>query len=70
MGPYSETKQMQRAESIKYLLDSNPQLCLYMKSIWKKHLNNLALNETTYNYRVKHVYSILKPKNRDWEVYE
>ena len=65
MGPYSEAKQMERAESIKRLLDTNPQLDPVYKSMWMKHLSNLALNETTYNYRVKHVYSLLKPKNRN-----
>lgn len=69
MGPYSEAKQMERAEAIKRLLDTNPQLDPVYKSMWMKHLNNLALNETTYNYRVKHVYSLLKPKNRNWVTY-
>ena len=69
MGPWSEAKQMERAESIKRLLDTNPQLDPVYKSMWMKHLSNLALNETTYNYRVKHVYSLLKPKNRNWVTY-
>ena len=61
MGPWSEAKQMERAESIKRLLDTNPQLDPIYKGMWQKHLSNLALNEATYNYRVKHVYSLLQP---------
>lgn len=60
MGPYSEEKQIQRAESIKALLDNNPQLDPAYRAMWMKKINNLALNETTYNYRVKHVYQKLQ----------
>ena len=70
VGPYSEEKQFQRAKSIQRLLDENPKLDPLYREIWQKHLLNLALNETTYNYRVKHVYSLLKPKNRGWATYE
>ena len=60
MGPYSEAKQMERAESIKRLLDTNPQLDPVYKGMWQKHLSNLSLNEATYNYRVKNIYSNLR----------
>lgn len=70
MGPYSEAKQLKRAESIQRLLDNNPQLDPSYRAVWQKHLINLANNETTYNYRVKHVYSLLKPKNKGWISYE
>ena len=69
MGPYSEAKQYQRAEAIQRLLENNPDLDPLYKAMWQKHLNNLALNETTYNYRVKHVYSLLSPKNKGWMTY-
>jgi len=69
MGPWSEAKQMERAESIKRLLDTNPDLDPIYKGMWQKHLSNLALNEATYNYRVKHVYSLLKPKHKVWYRY-
>ena len=46
MGPYSEEKQLQRAEAIRFLLENNPHLPEDYKSIWKKHLANLALNES------------------------
>jgi hypothetical protein len=70
MGPYSEARQFQRAEAIKRLLDDNPELELPYRAMWARHLNNLAMNETTYNYRVKHVYSLLKPRHTGWPVYE
>lgn len=69
MGPYSEARQYQRAEAIQRLLDNNPDLDPLYKAMWQKHLNNLALNETTYNYRVNHVYSILQPKIKSWNTY-
>tara|TARA_B100001057_G_scaffold87128_2_gene83091 strand:+ start:4777 stop:4989 length:213 start_codon:yes stop_codon:yes gene_type:complete len=70
MGPYSEDKQFQRATAIKRLLDDNPDLDPLYKAMWQKHLNNLAQNETTYNYRVKHVYSLLKPQHNNWPVFQ
>ena len=70
MGPYSEAKQLQRAESIQHLLATNPDLDPSYRAIWEKHLINLANNEATYNYRVKHVYSLLKPKHKGWVTYE
>lgn len=57
MGPFSEQKQMERADSIQRLLDSNPQLDDHMKGIWLKHQRNLCLNEDEYNKRVKDIYT-------------
>ena len=69
MGPYSEERQLQRAEAIRFLLDNNPHLPQDYKSIWKKHLSNLALNETTYNYRVNAIYSNMNRKPLvEWNV--
>lgn len=70
MGPYSEEMQFKRATAIERLLNENPKLDPLYKAMWKKHLLNLALNETTYNYRVKHIYSNMKPKNKGWVSYE
>ena len=70
MGPYSETVQKYRADSIQYLLDTNPQLAEYMKSIWQMKLNDLAVTEEEYYTRVKQIYSTLKPKHRGWVTYE
>ncbi len=70
MGPFSETLQKYRADSIQRLLDTNPQLDDYMKSIWQMKLKDLALTEEEYNARVKKVYSNMKPKHRGWVTYE
>lgn len=64
MGPFSEQKQIERADSIQRLLDSNPQLDDHMKGIWLKHQRNLCLNEDEYNKRVKDIYTnSFKPNN-------
>jgi hypothetical protein len=57
MGPFSEKKQLERADSIQRLLDSNPQLDDHMKGIWLKHQRNLCLNEDEYNKRVKNIFT-------------
>jgi hypothetical protein len=59
MGPYSEERQFQRAEAITTLL-ANPNLPKETRVIWQNHLANLARNETTYNFRVKEIYSKMK----------
>ena len=59
MGPYSEEVQMKRAEAITALLQ-NPNLPDETRAIWQNHLANLARNETTYNFRVKEIYSKMK----------
>ena len=60
MGPFSEDRQYQRAESIKRLLDTNSQLDPVYKAMWQDKLKGLALNESTYNFRVKTIYSQMK----------
>lgn len=70
MGPFSETVQKHRADSIQRLLDTNPQIDDYMKSIWQSKLKDLALTEDEYNLRVKKIYSLIKPKHRGWVTYE
>ena len=70
MGPYSETVQKYRADSIQYLLDTNPQLDEYMKFIWQMKLNALAVTEEAYYTRGKRVYSTLKLKHRGGAIYE
>jgi len=63
MGPYSEKKQWERAGAIKRLLENNPQLDDYMKSIWQKKLRELALSEDEYNRRVREIFSRVKKWN-------
>jgi len=70
MGPFSEKIQKQRADAIKHLLATNPQMDKYMKSVWESKLNGLAQNEDEYNQRVKQVYSLLKPQQKGWIDYE
>jgi hypothetical protein len=56
MGPFSEKKQMERAEAINTLLDSNPQLDDHMKSIWLSKVRNLCWDEDAYNRRVVDIF--------------
>jgi len=70
MGPFSEELQYKRASSIKRLLEQNPGLDPVYKAIWKNHLLNLAHNETTYNFRVKYIYSKMQSRHRGWISYE
>ena len=60
MGPYSEDMQFKRADAIVSLLQRSPNLPDTTKAMWQNHLANLSRNETTYNYRVKEIYSKLK----------
>lgn len=61
MGPFSDKKQIERADIIQSLLDNNPQLDDHMKSIWLNHQRNLCLNEDEYNKRVKNIYNKIRP---------
>lgn len=60
MGPYSEELQQKRRNSLKLIL-ADPNISKDMKRIWKQHLNNLAVDETEYNKRVKEVYENVRP---------
>ena len=62
MGPYSEAKQLQRAEAIGFLLDNNPQLDPVYRAMWENKLRALSQNEEEYNRRVVGIY---KDKNRE-----
>jgi len=70
MGPFSEERQLHRVGAIKRLLETNPQMDDYMKSVWKKHAMNIAYTEDEYNNRVRQVYSSLNPINKGWITYE
>ena len=60
MGPYSEAKQLQRAEAIGRLLEINPQLDPVYRAMWENKLRALAKNETEYNWRVRNLYEGMK----------
>jgi hypothetical protein len=51
MGPWSEERQLERAENIHRIL-SNPDLSPEARRIWENHLANLATSESQYNARV------------------
>ena len=38
----------------------NPNLPTETRAMWQNHLANLSRNESTYNWRVKEIYSKLK----------
>ncbi len=59
MGPYSEEMQFKRADAIVSLLQRSPDLPDTVKAMWENHLANISRNETTYNFRVKEIYSKL-----------
>ena len=60
MGPFSEEKQCQRAEAIQRLLDTNPQLNPETRSMWERKLKELSFNESTYNFRVREIYTQMR----------
>lgn len=60
MGPYSEQKQNQRRALIEKILKTRG-LPDDTKVIWKKHLNNLSVNEDEYNEKVRNIYGNLQP---------
>jgi len=60
VGPYSEERQYQRAEAIQSLLENNPDIDPLYRAVWEKHLWNLSFNESTYNYRVKNIYTNMR----------
>jgi phage portal protein BeeE len=59
MGPYSEQRQLERAQAIARLLE-NPDLNADARRIWKNHLRNLCRNEETYNYRVRTIWTEIR----------
>jgi hypothetical protein len=66
MGPYSEQRQLARAQAIQRVLD-NPSLPDDARRMWQRHLQNLARNEETYNYRVRTTWTQLRDQHtRNW----
>ena len=60
MGPFSEEKQYQRADSIRRLLENNPQMDELTTAMWQSKLKNLALTEERYNARVRSIFEQVK----------
>lgn len=55
MGPYDIDRQYARMESVRALL-SRDNLPQETRDLWTRVLNNIALDEDTYNMRVMWVY--------------
>ena len=55
MGPFDLDQQHKRMESIQRLLDT-PGLTAQARDLWTHKLNNIALDEDTYNMRVMWTY--------------
>lgn len=64
MGPYSEQRQLERAEAVARMLQQ-PQLSEWARNYWSKVAVNLAQNEAQYNARVVRLYTSIKP-TRNW----
>ena len=45
MGPWSEELQFKRADSIRRLLENNPQLDELTRGMWENKLRSLAMQE-------------------------
>ena len=56
MGPYSESRQALRRQTIERIL-ANPSLKEDARRIWTLHLARLATSEEQYNARVQATYS-------------
>lgn len=59
MGPYSEKRQLERAEAVARLL-AHDNLSEWAKEYWSKVAATLCQNEATYNYRVREVYTKIR----------
>ena len=59
MGPWSEDRQLKRAENI-YKVLSNPNLPPEARRIWENHLANLAKSESQYNARVVKIWQDMR----------
>ncbi len=60
MGPYSEQKQIERAETVKAVL-ARPNLSDWAKNFWAKVVRDLCFDEASYNRRVRETYQNLRP---------
>jgi len=66
MGPYSEQRQLERAEAVARLL-AQPNLDEWARNYWTKVAMNLSQNEEQYNARVVHLYNKIRNNHtRKW----
>jgi len=65
MGPFDIDRQLARRESVKRLLDQ-PNLPESARDLWCRVLNNIALDEHTYNERVRETYRNHRKELVEW----
>jgi len=66
MGPYSEKRQLERAEAVARLL-AQGNLSEWAEDYWSKVAMTLAQNEGQYNARVVHLYQNIRNNyTKDW----
>jgi len=65
MGPYSEQRQLERAQTLERILSQD--LTDEARQMWTRHLRNLSRSEAQYNYRVRELYTQVKyHRTRGW----
>lgn len=67
MGPFDYDRQHQRMEAVKQLL-SQPNLPTRTRELWTRVLNNIALDEDTYNSRVMWAYRNHRKEIVEWNL--
>ena len=66
MGPYSEQKQLERAEAVARLL-AQPNLDEWARNYWTKVAMTLSMNEEQYNARVVALYTAIRNRyTQEW----
>lgn len=66
MGPYSEAKQLKRAENV-YRLLQQPNLSPWAREYWSTVLKRLAKSEAQYNARVVETWNgIREHQTKGW----
>ena len=66
MGPYSEQRQLERAEAVARLLN-DPNLNEWARNYWTKVAMTLSMNEEQYNARVVNLYKEIRNQHtREW----
>ena len=59
MGPYSEQRQLERAEAVAKVL-ADPSLSEWAREYWQRVAQNISINEEQYNARVVALYTGLR----------
>jgi len=59
MGPWSEERQLQRANNILKILEQDD-LPSETRAMWERHLRGLSRSEAQYNARVVHLFTEMR----------